>query len=469
MICGERVMPAVGVRRLDATRPRAAPRRPRVARVFPAVSKLPEPRAVGVRTAPPLLAAAACALSFTLCLLAQVALDIPLGDLDVYRAEGWAARTGAEIYDLAVTAHELPATYPPFAALLFVPLTLLSVDAIRIAVCLLNLGLVIALAHLSLRLVDRRAVECRPTAWERGTPLTVAALAVWCEPIWATIRYGQINLLLVVLLLWDLTRRPDHRWAGIATGVAVGIKLTPGLFAVLLTVAGALLAAGRLRRGEPADNPHLRRATRAWAAFAGTVALAALVLPRDSWRYWTDIVLAGDRVGPAEASANQSLRGVLARALGTGDLPDWWLPVAVLVCCAGVAVAVAALLADERLPHAPAWAATSCAVTALLVSPVSWSHHWVWVIPVLVLLFTEADRRRGRAWWTGAWGAALLSCSYASWLLPHDETRPELNLPAVQQLVAAAYPLAGAALLATTGALALRAWRPERCADRCRP
>ncbi|MFD5318767.1 glycosyltransferase 87 family protein [Streptomyces sp. NPDC127098] len=432
--------------------------------MFPAVSNQPEPRAVGVRAAAPLLAGAACALSFTLCLLAQVALDIPLGDLDVYRAEGWAARTGAEIYDLAVTAHELPATYPPFAALLFVPLTLLSVDAIRVAVCLLNLGLVIALAHLSLRLVGGH----RTTAWERGTPLIVAALAVWCEPIWATIRYGQINLLLVVLLLWDLTRRPDHRWAGVATGVAAGIKLTPGLFAVLLTVAGALLAVRRPRHGARAANPHLRRATRAWAAFAGTVALAALVLPRDSWRYWTDIVLAGDRVGPAEASANQSLRGVLARALHTGDLPDWWLPVAVLVCCAGLAVAVAALLADERLPHAPAWAATSCAVSALLVSPVSWSHHWVWAVPIVVLLFTEAERRQNRAWWTGAWGAALLSCSYASWLLPHDETRPELNLPAVQQLVAAAYPLAGAALLATTGALALRAWRTRGPGGRCR-
>lgn len=412
--------------------------RPRVARVASVVHGVSQRRVSRPGRFAPLLVALACAVSFAGSALAQLALGLPMGDLDVYRAEGWAVRDGSDLYDLAVSAHALQATYPPFAALFFVPLTLLSVEAMRAAVLLLNLGLVLVLARLSLRLAGLRP----PGHWRWAAPLAVAAVAVWCEPVWATIRYGQINLLLVVLVLWDLTRPAPHRTAGFAIGIAAGIKLTPAIFAVLLTVAGVIML---VRRRE---NGFLLIATRAWAAFAGTVLLGALVLPEASRRYWTELVLAEDRVGAAEAAANQSLRGTLARFLHTGDLPPWWLPVAAGVCCAGLAVAVAALLAGER-----AWAVIGCATTALLVSPVSWSHHWVWAVPAVVLLGAEAARRRSRPWWAATWAAALLFCSYVSWLLPHDASRPELDLSPGQQFLAAGYPLAGLVLLAVTGTL----------------
>ncbi|MFB4195459.1 glycosyltransferase 87 family protein [Streptomyces carpaticus] len=395
-------------------------------------------RARRLRRGGPWLVLALCALSFIGCALAQRALGLPLGDLDVYRAEGWAVRTGEDLYDLAVSRHALQATYPPFAALLFVPLTLLGVEAMRVLVCVLNFGLVIVLAQLSLRLTG-----IRPAGhWRWAVPLAVAAVAVWSEPVWATVRYGQINLLLAVLVLWDLTRPAHHRFAGVATGIAIGIKLTPAIFAVLCTVAGVIACVRRR------DTALLPLAGRAWAAFAGTVALGALVLPAESWRYWTDLVLAEDRVGAPEASANQSLRGVLARMLHTGELPLWWLPLVAGICCAGLTVAVAALLTGRR-----AWAVVACAVTALLVSPVSWSHHWVWAVPAVLLLVAEArDRRGARGWWPAAGGTTLLFCSYVSWLLPHDETRPELDLSPGQQLLAAGYPLAGLALLAAATA-----------------
>lgn len=448
--CGKRVVGRSDLRRFVPS----AAGRPRVARVVTVVDG--GARARGrLRRGGPWLVLALCALSFTGCALAQLALGLPLGDLDVYRAEGWAVRTGEDLYDLAVSRHALQATYPPFAALLFVPLTLLGVEAMRVLVCVLNFGLVIVLAQLSLRLTG-----IRPAGhWRWAAPLAVAAVAVWSEPVWATVRYGQINLLLAVLVLWDLTRPAPHRFAGVATGIAIGIKLTPAIFAVLCTVAGVLAC---LRRR---DAALLRLAVRAWAAFAGTLALGALVLPAESWRYWTDLVLAEDRVGAPEASANQSLRGVLARMLHTGELPAWWLPLAAGVCCAGLAVGVAALLTGRR-----AWAVVACAVTALLVSPVSWSHHWVWAVPAVLLLVAEArGRRRGaRGWWLAAGGATLLFCSYVSWLLPHDETRPELDLPPGQQLLAAGYPLAGLALLATAAAVAVTAPRGTPAAGAAR-
>ncbi|WP_049574831.1 glycosyltransferase 87 family protein [Streptomyces sp. SBT349] len=430
----------------------------------PAVAESPSPsRGTGGPGAAPVrwwrtraAAVAGCLASFAAFLLAQRAAGVTLLDLDVYRAEGWTVRTGGDLYAMRATKHELPATYPPFAALLFIPLTWPSVDAMRVAATLANLALLVALVHLSLRLTGR--------ASPRAT-CAVAALAVWCEPVWTTLRYGQINLLIAVLVLWDLTRRPGHRWAGAGTGIAAGIKLTPALFVVCLAVAGAVLGARRLRHGVPAGNVHLRRAAVATGAFAGTVALAAAAVPRDSLRFWTEVIFdSGDRAGEAESAANQNVRGVVARALSTGEPPSWWLLVAAAAVCVGLATAVAALLAGERLPHGPAWAAVTCGVTALLVSPFSWSHHWVWAVPLVLLLAVEAERRHHAGWTAGAVAAGLLFCSFALWAVPHDAGRPELDQSLGEMALCALYPAAGAAFLATAATVTARAWRRP-----CRP
>ena len=427
------------------------------------------PRRAAARTLivrrPTLAAAAVCLLSFTAFWLAQRAANVSMLDLDVYRAEGWTVLTGGDLYDMRATHALLPTTYPPFAALLFVPLTWMDESTARATVTLANLGLLVALVHLSLRLLGR------PVRLPRAAvTLAVAAAAVWCEPVWTTIRYGQINLLLAVLVLWDLTRRADHRWAGVGIGIAAGIKLTPALFAVFLALAGIALGIRRLRRGGPGWNVHLRRAAVAAATFAGTVTLAAVALPHDSKRFWTEIIFAADRVGNGEDTANQSLRGILARALHTGEPAGWWLIPAAAIACAGLAVAVAALLAGNRLPHGPAWAAVSCGVTALVVSPISWSHHWVWGVPMVLLLAAEAVRRHDRRWTIGAAATGLLFCSFALWLVPHgDGTRNELHQSLGQMLLSAVYPVAGTAFLTVAALVTASAWRrrpPVRPAPR---
>lgn len=377
-----------------------------------------------------LAAAAGCLVSFCLFLLAQRASHVTSIDVLVYRAEGWTVRTGGDLYAMRATHRGLPATYPPFAALLFTALTLPGTTALRVLTELTNLGLLLALTHLSVRLVDGR-----PRA---AVTLTAAALCVWCEPVWQTLRNGQVNLLVAVLVLWDLTRPAGHRWAGLGTGLATGIKLTPALFVVHLA------ATGLARRAE--GGPWLRRAAVATAAFGGTAALAALALPHDSRRFWTDAVFAAERVGHAEDTANQSLRGVLARLLHTGDPGPWWAVAAAAVTALGLAVAVRTLRAG---PRGAAWGALSCAATALLVSPVSWSHHWVWCVPAGLLLAREAAERRSPAWWAGTAVAAALFCSYVLWRVPHSvEGRPELHQSGGQMLLDAGYPAAGAAFLA---------------------
>ena len=385
----------------------------------------------------------ACLGSFAGVWVAQCAAHVSMIDLMVYRAEGWTVRRGGDLYAMRATDARLPTTYPPFAALLFAPLSLPPTGVIRAAATAANLGLVLALASLSLRLVGRRS---------RTAVLAVAAAAVWCEPVWTTLKNGQVNLLLAVLVLWDLTRRPAHRWAGVGIGLAAGIKLTPALFAVLLAVAGLLG-----RSGDAGHGAHARRALVAAATFAGTVAFAAAALPYDSRRYWTSVVFAPDRIGFGEATANQSLRGILARLEHTGDPGTLWLLTALAVCCAGLAVAVAALLAGDRLPNGAAWATVACAVTALLVSPVSWSHHWVWAVPMMVLLGAEAVRRRSRRWACGAAAAGLPFFAFLPWQVPHGAGRPELRQTAGEMVLSAGYPLVGLAFLTMAGLLAFRA------------
>ncbi|MFI1174727.1 glycosyltransferase 87 family protein [Streptomyces melanogenes] len=379
---------------------------------------------------PVALAAAACLLSFAAFWVAQRAAGVSMIDLMVYRAEGRTVRAGADLYEMRATRARLPTTYPPFAALLFTPLTLLGVPEMRTLATVANLALLVALAHLSLRLAGRE----RP-----GAALWVAALAVWCEPVWTTLRYGQINLLLAVAVLWDLTRRAGHRGAGAGIGLAAAVKLTPALFALFLLLTGLVRARGA------GWNPWLRQAATALAVFAGATLAAALVLPADSRRFWTSTVFETSRVGHAEDTANQSLRGVLARLLHTGAPGAWWTAAAALTAALGLYAAVRAELRGER-----ARAVLCCAATALLVSPVSWSHHWVWCVPGLVLL--GAHRVRAAV-------AALVFGSYALWWVPHGAGRPELAQNGLQMALSALYPLAGAAFVAM---VALRPWRTSR-------
>ena len=371
------------------------------------------------------VAVGACLVSFAAFWLAQRAAQVSMIDVMVYRAEGATVRAGGDLYALRATDAHLPTTYPPFAALLFTPLTLLDTWTLRLLATAGNLALLVVFVRLSLKLVGHARVE---TVW------WVAAVAVWCEPVWTTLRYGQVNLLLAAVVLWDLCRRPADgydRWAGAGLGLAAAVKLTPALFPVFLHATGVTV---RVRGGD--GGPWLRHARGAATAFAGATLLAAAVLPYDSWRFWTDMVFRADRAGHAEETANQALRGVLARLLHTPDPGGAWLASAAVAAALGLAVAVAAELRGRR-----PWAVCACAVTALLVSPVSWTHHWVWCVPLVLLLWTHGHR-------AAALATALVFGSYVPWWVPHGSGRPELHQTVVQLAVSALYAGAGALFLA---------------------
>ncbi|MET7359369.1 glycosyltransferase 87 family protein [Streptomyces sp. NPDC005562] len=331
-----------------------------------------------------------------------------MADTLVYRAEGAAVASGSDLYGFTVTRWQLPATYPPFAAILFVPTAWLPLPALKTAFLLGNIALLALLVHLSRRLAGLR------TTTTTATTTTATALALWLEPVFQTVLFGQINLALACLVLWDLTRPPAALGKGLAIGIAAGIKLTPAVFIAYLFLRG------RTREG-----------VTALAGLTGTVLLGALVLPAASVEFFTRRVFETGRVGKAWIVDNQSLQGLTARLLHDAEPGAAWAVPAVLTAALG-------LWLVRRAPTEPR-AVLLTAFTTLLICPISWSHHWVWCVPLLAVLVAEGRTRTAAA-------VAALFTARTFWLLPHHGDL-DLHLPWWQQPLAAPYPLLALALL----------------------
>jgi alpha-1,2-mannosyltransferase len=328
-------------------------------------------------------------------------------DLVVYRDGGLIVRHVSPAYDPHrasplydwTGSHGVQFTYPPFAAVLFSVASVLSWTAMRWAMTLASmaaLGLTLWLVFGALGYRDRPAIRVAGT-------LGVSALALATEPVQQTLSLGQVNLLLMLLVAADLLTGgalvPGGRtrwWHGIGIGIAAGVKLTPLIFIPYLLLT---------RR--------YRQAATASATFAATVALGYAILPGDSGTYWANgLFLKANRIVFLGTRGNQSLRGVLTRLAGSvssGTVP--WIAAAVLVAAAGLVTAALLYRARQPVP-----AMLACALTGLLVSPLSWDHHWVWVAPGMALLVhLGATAARGRvraAWWAAAAGLFLI---FASW------------------------------------------------------
>lgn len=316
-----------------------------------------------VRCAPLLLPLALCA--HLLAVVVWTRGLTALYDLGVYRAGGRALFDGRSLYDGNVF-WVLKFTYPPFAAVVFTPLALLTPDAAKLVFTGLNVAALGVAVWLSLRALGYRADR-------RLAMITVGltGLLFWLEPVRSTIDIGQVNLLLMVLVLWDLTRA-GPRSQGIGIGIAAGMKLIPGIFVLYLLLTGRRLAAGR-----------------AAGVFAGTVALGFLVAPTDSLKYWGGTFLTTNRIGHFEERGNQSLSGLLARlAQPEPHSVAVWVVLAVLVGAGGIAAAVWAHRRGHEL-----LGLTVCGLTSCAVAPFAWNHHWVWFVPLLVLLAHAARAR----------------------------------------------------------------------------
>ncbi|SFQ96161.1 alpha-1,2-mannosyltransferase [Lentzea waywayandensis] len=290
-----------------------------------------------------------------------------------------------ELYsiDMPFTADfPLPFTYPPFAAMVFLPLSALPWIAAKVVWQVLSLVCLWWLVRTALKLLADKAVQPFDGTWQRRA-LLWTAIALWFEPVRKTLDFGQINLVLIAGTFAAMVAA-RQAVAGLGVGVAAGMKLTPAISGLYFLVT---------RRWKAA----------LWsvAGFVVTVALGFLVSASDSWRYWFELLGAANRVGPVGSVINQSLRGALSRSLGYDVEMSWpWL----------LAVAVSVALTWFALRAAVKAGDTLAAVIivqlfGLLVSPISWSHHWLWVIP-LVLWLVHGRRNLLLA---GVWVVAVAS------------------------------------------------------------
>jgi alpha-1,2-mannosyltransferase len=347
----------------------------------------------------------------------------PMWDVNVYWWGGRQALRGATLY----AAHEPHSfTYPPFAAAIFGLTGAAPEIVLKASMVMLSLAGLALLAWLSVR----------AAGFGRRPELAFAAgaLALLTQPVAYTLHLGEVNLVLAGLIAADLLRRHDGAWwQGIATGVAAGIKLTPLIFVAYL------LATRRIRA-----------AAAAIVTFGGTVIAGFVLLPGPSRSFWLrGVFLDQGRIGNNYNPANQSLAGMMAR-LGGGlaAVHLWWVLAALVTGAGGVAIAAVWHRRGQRLAGL-----ACCGLTGALVSPISWTHHWVWVIPLLVAMAASAWRRRSPGWAVAT--LALFAAFSGLDPMPWPGRRPGLLRTVEGNL----YVLCGLAVLVAAALLAARRWQ----------
>ncbi|PWI13552.1 hypothetical protein DI272_04920 [Streptomyces sp. Act143] len=301
-------------------------------------------------------------------------------DLRVYYGTvGSWVHHGGRIYDYRVPGTAYGFTYPPFAAVAMLPMAVLPPSAVVVVSLLLNL---VALGVVARLLTGR---FWRRFGWY-GCALGACGLALF-EPLRDTFSFGQVNLLLLALVLTDcrLLATGRERRAGWGIGLAAAIKLTPALF------IGLLLLTGRRRPAAVAT-----------AVALGATALAACVDPDASRFYWTEAMWDTTRVGRLDYVSNQSLQGILAR-LAVQDRAVWAGAVLLVLCVWAVRAGRAAAAGN----WAAAFALTG--LTACLVSPITWVHHLVWLLPAFAVLVRAGHPRVAGALYT-------VLCTSVVWL-----------------------------------------------------
>ncbi|WP_242633223.1 glycosyltransferase 87 family protein [Arthrobacter sp. S39] len=336
------------------------------------------------------IATAAGAAAVVAALMVLYSAYIPLmNDFEVYYYGGSRVLQTGEtgVNELYAARDGLPFTYPPFAALLFAGLALLPLGTSGlIFITTALVGAAVVAAWLARHYFGLRSWRTSFADWRFRTIALAGTGAILLLGPWRdTFDFGQINIILMGLILADFAlygkdRAGEIRWpAGLLIGLAAGIKLTPLAFGLYFLVRRDFKALGWMAAG-----------------FFGSIGLAWAVLPNASLTFWTKILPDTGRIGGPAYLDNLSVKGLLLHV----GLPDSGLTsVLWLVLSLGLAALTAlvikwAVAADENFV-----AVSATAVLMLLISPVSWSHHWVWMavaLPSMAFAMHRVPSRTGK-------------------------------------------------------------------------
>ncbi len=322
-------------------------------------------------------------------------------DLNVYNDAGLITRQLPAYLYVWQLSSTVKFTYTPFAGIVFAGCSYLSWAYLRWTMTVASLASIPVTIWLTLGGLGRRGTGRAAMA------LAVAAICLWLEPVTKALFLGQIEPLLLLLVVWDLTRDDSRPWKGAGIGIAAGIKLVPLLFIPYLLVSGKI-----------------RQAIVATGAFAATVLIGFIVLPGPSMSYWlTGYFIRPGRTGGVDSLVNQSLLGMLARHAGSGNAAQpIWLPVTIAVAAGGIA---GGALLSRAGRSVPGWVLVG--ITSVLVSPISWDHHWVWIVPVLAMIAGLAMNHRGPLRWLLLAAGVATALVFGSW--PWTYTGPLAFVP----------------------------------------
>jgi alpha-1,2-mannosyltransferase len=335
-------------------------------------------------------------------------------DLDVYREGVVAWWRGQDMYGLlpmTIAHNHLPFIYPPFAVLFLGPLAALPWTVSAVAMLVMSLACLGLVIHLSLRSVwPERAVA--------GT-VVLLPLALLLEPVWDTLWFGQVNLVLMALVALDCLSPRTHWRRGMLIGIAAAVKLTPGVFLLYFLVRKDYRAAG----------------TAAVTGLAAT-AVGFAVAWHGSVEFWFGSGEGARKISGSPYFSNQTVAGLLARlGLAHSVQTALWLT----VVCGVLVIAVAAIRrAGDRVT---AVAATGC--FGLIASPTSWGHHWVYVVPGVIAMGVPAVRSRDVACAVAAAGTMAVFV-----LAPYRQVPAYPPWNWWQQVAGNSYVLVGMVLLA---------------------
>lgn len=348
-------------------------------------------------------------------------------DAEVYRVGARQLLDGLPLYGELPPMRQddikLPFTYPPFAALLFVPLAIVPLFTAMLLVHTISVLALLLACVIGARMID---------ADIRGSRLLrfaapIALIAILAEPVTSTLGYGQVNNILLAMVVADALL-PRTFWPrGMLIGLAAAIKLTPAVFVLFFLVRKDFRAA----------------LTAVGSAIAATL-IAWAVIPADAYDFWFGALRDPERIGDLTFAHNQSINGVLAR-LGGPDLAGgaiWMLAVVVTIGIAATAMwflARAGRITEALLVNA---------LIALLCSPVSWTHHWVWMAVFVPILGILAVRRRDVLLGLIAAVGIVVAWSRPMYYLPKDDD-VEVTWSLLQAIPGNAFVLWG--LLALVG------------------
>jgi alpha-1,2-mannosyltransferase len=344
----------------------------------------------------------------------------------VYRDGIRSWESGNSPYLGTFTDRRLAFTYPPSALVILSPLAWLPFGLTQSLLWIASIG---AAAGAIALVIRDTGVELTRYRWLLAIGWScIAVLAL--EPVRSDMDYGQVELLLMFLIVADILLVP-RRYRGILIGLTAAVKLTPLVFIIYLVAAR-----------------DFKSVARAAASFFCCTAFTWAFWPAESSHYWFRDIFRPGRIGAATFAGNQSWYAIVSRlSLPASTAQILWILLSLATVAVGSFVAWRGIEAGRAAP-----AIFATALIGLLISPISWTHHWVWVLLIPPMIVGSAPVSVTPRVRRLLGGLLVLTCAAPYWWIQRGAAADVLD---------ALLPVCAAAVLTVWATAEWKAWRAD--------